>query len=68
MPMIHLRTLKLFADKYGWESIETDWRKVVIRDDIDLISIATPNFLHKEIRTCGGIKRKTYSVRKAIGK
>ncbi len=41
--------LKAFADKYGWEEIETDWRKVVVRNDIDIISIATPNFLHKEI-------------------
>jgi predicted dehydrogenase len=41
--------LKLFAEKYGWESCDTDWRKVVQREDVDLISIATPNFLHKEI-------------------
>ena len=41
--------LRNFADKYGWEEIETDWKKVVTRDDIDLISIAAPNFLHKDI-------------------
>jgi predicted dehydrogenase len=41
--------LKTFASKYGWESCETDWRTVVKRDDIDLVSIAAPNFLHKEI-------------------
>ena len=44
-----IENLQEFADKYGWESVETDWRKVVTRDDIDLISIAAPNFLHKEI-------------------
>lgn len=44
-----IENLQDFADKYGWEEIETDWRKVVTRDDIDLISIAAPNFLHKEI-------------------
>ena len=44
-----MENLKVFADKYGWESCETDWRKVVKREDIDLISIATPNFLHSEI-------------------
>lgn len=43
------KNLKEFANKYGWESYETDWRKVVCRDDIDLVSIATPNYLHKEI-------------------
>jgi len=41
--------LKAFAGKYGWESYETEWRNVVKRDDVDLISIATPNHLHKEI-------------------
>jgi predicted dehydrogenase len=41
--------LKAFAEKYGWESYETDWKNVVKRDDVDLISIATPNHLHKEI-------------------
>lgn len=44
-----MENLKLFASKYGWESCDTDWKEVVKRDDIDLISIATPNFLHKEI-------------------
>jgi len=41
--------LQAFASKYGWEEVETDWRKVVVRDDIDLISIAAPNVLHREI-------------------
>jgi predicted dehydrogenase len=41
--------LKTFATRYGWESCETDWRDVIKRDDIDLVSIATPNYLHKEI-------------------
>ncbi|MDD2380718.1 MAG: Gfo/Idh/MocA family oxidoreductase [Mariniphaga sp.] len=41
--------LKSFADQFGWEEVETDWKKVVTRRDIDVISIAAPNFLHKEI-------------------
>jgi predicted dehydrogenase len=41
--------LKKFAAKFGWETIEKDWRKVVVRDDIDLVSIAVPNHLHKDI-------------------
>ena len=42
-------SLKSFADKYNWESYEKDWRKLVVREDIDLVSIAAPNYLHKEI-------------------
>lgn len=38
-----------FADKWGYESIETDWRKLVERKDIDAIDICTPNNTHAEI-------------------
>ena len=38
-----------FADNWGYESIETDWRKLIARDDIDAVDICVPNNLHKEI-------------------
>src|SRR5437868_9674041 len=38
-----------FADKWGYESIETDWKKLMARKDIDAVDICTPNNLHKEI-------------------
>ena len=37
------------ARTYGFEEIETDWRKLVARDDIDLIDIATPGDSHADI-------------------
>jgi predicted dehydrogenase len=40
---------KAFADKWGYESVETDWRKLVERKDIDLIDICTPNNTHADI-------------------
>jgi predicted dehydrogenase len=40
---------KAFADNWGYESIETDWREVLKRDDIDAVDICTPNNLHAEI-------------------
>src|SRR3989442_11972466 len=40
---------KAFADKWGYESVETDWRKLIGRKDIDLIDICTPNNMHAEI-------------------
>src|SRR5213078_3450385 len=40
---------KAFADQWGYESIETDWRKVVERKDIDAVDICTPNNSHCEI-------------------
>ena len=41
--------LKKFADNWGYESTETDWRKLVERDDIDAVDICVPNNLHKEM-------------------
>jgi predicted dehydrogenase len=40
---------KPFADQWGYQSVETDWRKLVDRKDIDLIDIASPNNTHAEI-------------------
>jgi predicted dehydrogenase len=40
---------KRFADNWGYESIESDWKKLVGRADIDLIDIASPNDTHAEI-------------------
>src|SRR6266480_179231 len=40
---------KAFAEKWGYESVETDWRKLIEREDIDLIDICTPNNTHAEI-------------------
>lgn len=37
------------ASKYGWNSVETDWRRLIERDDIDLIDICTPGNTHAEI-------------------
>lgn len=41
--------IQAFADNWGYESIETDWRALVARDDIDAIDICVPNNLHKEM-------------------
>ncbi len=40
---------KGFADTWGYESIETDWRKLLERKDIDAVDICAPNNLHRDI-------------------
>jgi len=40
---------KSFATTWGYESIETDWRKLLERKDIDAVDICTPNNIHKDI-------------------
>ncbi|MBO8163517.1 MAG: Gfo/Idh/MocA family oxidoreductase [Brevibacillus sp.] len=37
------------AEKMGWDSYETDWRRLIERNDIDVIDIVTPNNTHAEI-------------------
>lgn len=41
--------LAAFAQRFGWQTTETSWQKLVQRDDIDLIDICTPNALHMPI-------------------
>ena len=38
-----------FARNWGYERVETDWKKVVRADDIDLIDVCAPNHMHKDI-------------------
>src|SRR5438105_6093494 len=38
-----------FAARWGWETVETDWRRLVEREDIDAIDVASPNNTHREI-------------------
>lgn len=40
---------RAFASKWGYESVESDWRRLIERDDIDVIDIASPNNTHAEI-------------------
>jgi len=41
--------VKAFAENWGYQSTETDWRQLVAREDIDAIDICTPNNSHAEI-------------------
>jgi len=40
---------KAFMERWGYASYETDWRKIIERDDIDAVDICTPNDTHAEI-------------------
>ncbi|WP_135550303.1 Gfo/Idh/MocA family protein [Paenibacillus cymbidii] len=43
------RGLAAAAESMGWQECETDWRRLVERDDIDAVDICTPNGSHYEI-------------------
>ena len=37
------------ADRLGWGDVETDWRALIARDDVDLVDVCTPGDTHAEI-------------------
>ena len=37
------------ATQFGWNRYETDWRKLVASDDVDVVDINAPSDAHKEI-------------------
>jgi predicted dehydrogenase len=37
------------ADRLGWAATETDWKRLVSRDDVDLVDVCTPGSSHAEI-------------------
>src|SRR6187401_2940038 len=43
------KNARAFADKWGYESVETEWKKLLERKDIDAVDICAPNNMHKEI-------------------
>ena len=57
-----------FAAKWGYESAETDWRKLVESRDIDLVDIASPNDTHAEIAIAAAKAGKMVMCEKPLGR
>jgi predicted dehydrogenase len=57
-----------FADTWGYESSDTDWRAVVERPDIDLVDIASPNDTHAEIAIAAARAGKMVTCEKPLGR
>jgi myo-inositol 2-dehydrogenase/D-chiro-inositol 1-dehydrogenase len=59
---------KAFASNWGYESVESDWRKLVERKDIDVIDIASPNDTHQEIAIEAAKAGKMVLCEKPLGR
>ena len=59
---------RAFAEKWGYEGIETDWRKLVERKDIDVIDICTPNDSHMEIAVAAAKAGKMIMCEKPLAR
>jgi predicted dehydrogenase len=57
-----------FADRWGYETVETDWKKLVARKDIDAVDICVPNDLHMEIAIAAAKAGKMVLTEKPIAR
>jgi myo-inositol 2-dehydrogenase/D-chiro-inositol 1-dehydrogenase len=57
-----------FASNWGYESVESDWRRLVERSDIDLIDIASPNDTHAEIAVAAAKAGKIVMCEKPLAR
>ncbi|MBZ2177313.1 MAG: Gfo/Idh/MocA family oxidoreductase [Acidobacteria bacterium] len=57
---------RAFANNWGYERIETDWRALVEAPDIDLIDIGSPNNTHMEIALAAAANGKMVVCEKPL--
>ncbi|MGB4400896.1 MAG: Gfo/Idh/MocA family oxidoreductase [Daejeonella sp.] len=60
--------VQAFADQWGYESVETDWKAVISRDDIDAVDICTPNDTHAEIAIAAAAAGKMILCEKPLAR
>jgi predicted dehydrogenase len=60
--------VKKFAENWGYESFDTDWRDLVTRKDVDVIDIASPNDTHREIAIAAAKAGKMVMCEKPLGR
>ena len=58
--------VKKAAEKFGWQEYETDYKKLIRRDDIDLIDITTPNNSHCAIAIAAAREGKNILCEKPL--
>jgi predicted dehydrogenase len=54
------------AANLGWEETATDWRRVVERDDVDVVDVVTPGDSHAEIAIAAARAGKTVFCEKPL--
>ena len=60
--------VRKFAENWGYESFDTDWRDLIARQDIDVIDIASPNDTHREIAIAAAAAGKMVMCEKPLGR
>jgi len=55
-----------FARNWGWETVETDYHRLVERDDIDLVDVCVPNNLHRDVAVAALTAGKAVACEKPL--
>ena len=53
---------------FGFPAIHDDWHELIERDDLDLISITGPNFIHRDVAVAAAAAGKHIWVEKPAGR
>ena len=64
----NLEKVQAFADQWGYESVETDWKDLITRDDIDAVDICAPNNMHAEIAIAAAAAGKMILCEKPLSR
>ena len=57
-----------FAEQWGYESFETDWKVLIARNDIDAVDICAPNNMHAEIAIAAAAAGKMILCEKPLSR
>jgi predicted dehydrogenase len=57
---------KAFAKNWGWQHVSTDWKALVADDEIDLVDVVTPNYMHAPVAKAALAAGKNVSCEKPI--
>lgn len=60
--------VRAFAEQWGYESYETDWKALIAREDIDAVDICTPNNMHAEIAIAAAQEGKMVLCEKPLAR
>ncbi len=60
--------VQAFAEQWGYESFETDWKVLIAREDIDAVDICAPNNMHAEIAIAAAAAGKMILCEKPLSR
>jgi predicted dehydrogenase len=56
------------TDALGFARTTADWREVIADPEVDVVSICTPNFLHREVALAAAAAGKPFWIEKPMGR